>query len=282
VTTVAALSKFVHLALAAFFLGSLVFHSLIAGPALRAAGAASAAEFTAVGRRQAALAGWTLLGIFFSGLLAFWQQIVSVAGLSPVQSLTLEIIGGVLLGTRSGVVWLIRSALILFLAAMIYGRRAERLIDRPAPILLPAAALIMAPAFASHAAAGERIWLAAQLTADALHLLAAGVWLGGLPAFALFLARSVRLNEPWGAVAFKETTRRFSFLGCVCVAVVLATGIFNAWTLVGAVAPLMGTSYGKLLLGKIVLLLPLLAVASASSTGLTVTAFAPSPTMTFK
>jgi putative copper export protein len=173
-----------------------------------------------------------------------------------------EIIGGVLLGTRYGIVWLIRSALIVLLTGLLFGRQ-----ENPAdywriagPIL--ASALIMAPAFSSHAAAGEGIWLVAQLAAYALHLLAASAWLGGLPAFAIFLAWIIRLNHPWTRVTSGEATRRFSLLGLVCVTVVLVARLFNAWTFVGAVPPLMGTAYGKLLLVKLALLLPLLAVAT--------------------
>lgn len=59
-------------------------------------------------------------------------------------------------------------------------------------------------------------------------------------------------------------TRRFSWLGFVSVAVLISTGAYNAWTLIGAVPPLVGTSYGQLLLTKLALLLPLIAVAAVN------------------
>jgi hypothetical protein len=64
--------------------------------------------------------------------------------------------------------------------------------------------------------------------------------------------------------AFRIATRRFSALGLVCVTVLIATGAYNAWTLVGALPPLFGTSYGQLLLIKLALLLPLIAVAAVN------------------
>jgi putative copper resistance protein D len=262
VTTVAALIRFAHLSSAAFLLGSLAFHAIVARPSLRAAGAQGAAAGAAFGRRQRAIIKWTLLSVFLTGLVGFGLQIAAVTGMPLSQALRPENIGGVLLGTRYGMVWLVRMGLIVILAWML-ARQHEisSVYLRPVALIL-AAALILAPAFSSHAAAGEGIWLFAQLASDALHLLAASAWLGGLPALAIFLAWNLRLNHAWATVVLKESTRRFSLLGGVCVTVVLATGLFNAWTLVGAVPPLLGTAYGKLLLVKLVWLVPLLAVAA--------------------
>jgi putative copper resistance protein D len=122
----------------------------------------------------------------------------------------------------------------------------------------------MALAFSSHAAAGEGVWLVAQLAAYALHLLAAATWLGGLLALIFFLDWIERADQKWVPAAFKQTTRRFSLLGLACVAVLVLTGLFNAWILVGAVPPLVGTEYGKLLLGKLALLVPLLGIAATN------------------
>ncbi len=261
-TTVSAFIKFAHLASAAFLLGSLAFHLIVARPALRVAGAGTSAEFAAFTRRQLTLTQWTLLAVFLTGLLGFWLQIATVTSVPLTQALRAENIGGVLLGTRYGIVWLVRVGLIVVLAGLIFAARRTRSNDLPALPLIFAAVLVMALAFSSHAAAGEGIWLVAQLAAYALHLLAASAWLGGLPAFAIFLAWLLRLDHPWASATFKAATRRFSLLGLVCVTVVLVTGMFNAWTLVGAVPPLMGTAYGKLLLVKLALLVPLLAVAA--------------------
>jgi len=129
-------------------------------------------------------------------------------------------------------------------------------------VLVLAAALFTALAFSGHAAAGEGLWLIVQLTADALHLLAAGIWLGGLVAFAFFLLWIKGIDDAWAQVAFREATRRFSILGLISVVILAFTGSLNAWALVGAVPPLLGTSYGKLLLTKLLLLLPLVGVAA--------------------
>ena len=66
-----------------------------------------------------------------------------------------------------------------------------------------------------------------------VHLLAAGAWLGGLPALAMLFAAARRADDPaWRGLAV-GATRRFSWLGIVCVAALLASGIINSWNLLG-------------------------------------------------
>jgi copper resistance protein D len=262
VTTASALIRFIHLASSALLFGALGFYFLISRPALRSAGGEESPEFAAFNRRQLRLAQWTLLTIFLSGLLAFWLQIVSVAGVSLTNALNPKIIAEVLTGTRYGVVWASRALLILVIAAVLGFRWDSRSDSSRSIALILAAALIMTPALSGHAAAGEGIWLMIQLTADALHLFAAGVWLGGLVVFALFLGWTRRLPHAWAPAVIKSATRRFSLVGLISVVILVATGFLNAWSLVGAVPPLLGTTYGKLLLIKLMLLLPLIGIAA--------------------
>ena len=262
--TASGLIRFFHLASAALLFGSFAFYFLVSRPALvRVAGLESSA-FTAFDRRYLRFARWILLVVFLSGLLAFWLQIVAVSGLSFAAALDPTVMGGVLVGTRYGVVWSMRMILLLFLE-VIFNRldRGESVNARALGLLL-AALLVMAPAFSGHAAAGEGIWLVVQLAVTAAHLLAASAWLGGLVMFAWFLLWLSRVEQVWHEAVFKTATRRFSALGFVSVTVLIATGAYNAWTLVGAVPPLVGTTYGQLLLIKLALLLPLVAVAAVN------------------
>jgi len=264
VITAPGLIRFFHLASAALLFGSLAFYFLVSRPALASVAGLESSAFTAFDRRYLRFARWTLLAVFLSGLLAFWLQIVAVSGLSFAAALDPTVMGGVLVGTRYGVVWSMRMILLLFLE-VIFNRldRGESVNARSLGLLL-AALLVMAPAFSGHAAAGEGIWLAVQLAVTAAHLLAASAWLGGLVMFAWFLLWLSRVEQAWHAAVFKTATRRFSALGFVSVTVLIATGAYNAWTLVGAVPPLVGTSYGQLLLIKLALLLPLVAVAAVN------------------
>ncbi len=256
--------RFFHLASTALLFGSLAFYFVVARPALVDAGGLESSEFTAFDRRQLRLVRWTLLLVFLSGLLAFWLQIVAVSGLSFPAALNPSVMAGVLIGTRYGLVWSIRMALLLFLEVVLNRpERGESAKARALGLLL-AAALTIAPVFSGHAAAGEGIWLAVQLTVAAAHLLAASAWLGGLVGFAWWLFWLAGIDHSWHEAAFRTATKRFSALGLVSVTVLISSGAYNAWTLVGAVPPLVGTSYGQLLLIKLALLLPLIALAAVN------------------
>ncbi len=84
------------------------------------------------------------------------------------------------------------------------------------------------------------------LAVDIVHLLAAGVWLGGLVPLALTVATSPARA---GALA----ARWFSPMGKVCVAAIAASAAYQGWELVGSVPGLVGTGYGWVALGKLAL-----------------------------
>lgn len=85
------------------------------------------------------------------------------------------------------------------------------------------------------------------------HLVAAGVWLGGLVPLLWFLRRARREQGPaWLALA-RATLARFSQVGYVAVALIALTGAVNTAILVGSFHGMIGTPYGRLLSVKILL-----------------------------
>ena len=91
----------------------------------------------------------------------------------------------------------------------------------------------------------------------ALHVAAAGLWLGQLPTLWLFLHAS-------DAKTARTVLVRFSPLGMVCVLVLLLTGSGQGIVLVGDLPRLVGTAYGWMILAKIILFLVLLTFAAAN------------------
>jgi putative copper resistance protein D len=87
-------------------------------------------------------------------------------------------------------------------------------------------------------------------------LLAAGAWIGGLLVLTHILAYTQEGAEP--------VLMRFSGMGYVAVAVLVASGLVNGWYLVGSLNGLVGTSYGQLLLVKICLFAGMLCLAVAN------------------
>ena len=86
---------------------------------------------------------------------------------------------------------------------------------------------------------GGSDWLVASV---AVHLLAAGAWLGGLLPLVVLLAEPAR---------WRVALTRFSKLGYACVAAVAVTAGAQAWVLVGGLPGLFGTAYGWVALAKL-------------------------------
>ena len=100
------------------------------------------------------------------------------------------------------------------------------------------------------------------MTADALHLLAASAWIGGLVSLVLLLAATSRnQSSDWAKLA-RDATERFSMLGLLSVTTLILTGVVNAWILVGSFHALLVTEYGRLLISKIAVFAVMLAFAA--------------------
>jgi putative copper resistance protein D len=95
----------------------------------------------------------------------------------------------------------------------------------------------------------------ALLLSQALHLLAAGAWLGGLLPL-LLVMREVPLDLA------ALISRRFSTLGVVSVTILAATATFQGWVLAGGLRGFTGTAYGAVLLIKAALFAGLIALAA--------------------
>ncbi len=112
-----------------------------------------------------------------------------------------------------------------------------------------------------HGAATEGGGRALHLAADALHALAAALWLGALVAFVCLVARGRQDFARLSATA--RALQRFSPLGIALVATLAVTGLVNAWYLVGTnVAAALHDAYGQLLALKLALFAGMLALAA--------------------
>jgi putative copper resistance protein D len=260
--------RFVHLGALTLLLGAFAFLILVARPALRRVDESLRPEFERFDRVIFRLAGWSLLVAFVSALLWLGVQTMVMSGQPLRRALTLDTLGSVLGRTQFGRVWELRLALIALLGGFVLLRERERderewVALRLEGVIL-AAALISARAWAGHAATTQGSAHLVHLAADSMHLLATGVWLGGLLPLVVLLAWT-RQSADRAWVAFAQgATRRFSILGLVSVATLVLTGVVNGWILVGDFPHLVGTRYGRLLLLKLILFLLLIAIAAAN------------------
>jgi putative copper resistance protein D len=93
------------------------------------------------------------------------------------------------------------------------------------------------------------------------HLLAAGLWLGGLLPLGWLLGRARRAADDGFVALAREALPPFSQMGYAAVAAIAVTGAVNTVLLVGGLGALFGTAYGRLLSLKILLYLAMVAIA---------------------
>lgn len=163
--------------------------------------------------------------------------------------------------TQGGKIWLLREVYALALGLITIrllrkepNMRALRLL---AVVSLP---LLVSRSFAGHAVA-VRDGTTLAILADTLHLLATGLWGGGL--MALWVVLYVGTEKMTvGFFGPAEMVRRFSLLALASVSVLLVTGLYQSWIQVGTVTILLGTDYGRVLVVKVVIFLAMVSVGA--------------------
>jgi putative copper resistance protein D len=197
------------------------------------------------------LAVWILVAALVSAALWFWLEVVSMTGLSFVDSFSARAWQIVLLETVFGHVWQLRLGLIATAFVLVASTLAQIKARRAliAVLWLVSIVFLVSLALISHAAAATM--QPVGLLGDMIHLCAAGLWIGGFVPLAIFLAwvrASFSLSE-----MVPYVLPRFSTLSLCCVSVLVVSGISNSWLLVGSIYALFATPYGQLLLLKLAL-----------------------------
>jgi copper transport protein len=116
--------------------------------------------------------------------------------------------------------------------------------------LLGAAILILSESFIGHTASIEpRVLMALS---DAVHLTAASIWAAGAWLLAATLWRRNRRNEPLNA---ELLATRFSLLATWSLVAVAVSGTVLAWAILDQPSALWASEFGRLLLGKVVVVI---------------------------
>ena len=249
----------VHFAATLLAGGTVGFMVLVAEPA----GTNTRADFVAL-RHQLTVQVWLALAVAILSGAAWLVLLASDILGASIADVCLH--GGawpVLFDTRFGLVWCTRFLLALLLGLLML-RPAARSFQ-----LAAAAALIALPALIGHAGATPGIAGDSHLVSDMVHLLAAGAWLGGLPAFALLLWQAHRRAEATWSNFATQATRRFSVVGILSVSALLASGVINSWNLLSGPRDLVATDYGRLITLKIGLFAAMVAIAAVNRLYLT-------------
>jgi copper transport protein len=192
------------------------------------------------------LAVVVLFGIVFQGAVA--------GGLSLREAFKWDVFSSVAFDTTYGNFSLVRIALGLAVAALatVLLRRGGRMTtETTAAGIAIGLALIVTPGFSGHARTEGPV----AIVADATHVLAASVWVGGLAFLVAALVMTTR--ERWSLAA--DAVPRFSITAVGSVTALIVAGTVNGYLQVRVWRGLWETQYGVLLLIKVGLILPLLA-----------------------
>jgi copper resistance protein D len=262
--------RFVHFGAAIVLFGE-TFFALLAS-ASSTEGVTSSEVSISVHRRflRVAVSAWAAMAVSGACWLALvWVQ---MSGRPLGEASSYSDLALVLGTTTFGHAWSVRALLALGLAAMWPVLQATPLPRRRwawVASVVMSGALLAGLSWAGHAnvKVGPDGW--AHHASDTAHLLAAGAWLGCLPALAALLSRLIRSPTARAIDECAKVTVRFGNWAALCVAVIVVTGIVNAYYLLPGVRALLETRYGNLLLLKLLILSIMLAIAAVNRTRLT-------------
>jgi copper transport protein len=225
--------------------------------------------------RRVVVTGWvttlvaTILSFGFQGAYTTGEGLTGVVDASSIADV---------LGERTGVVWLARLGLLVLVALFalwLLTQPGERGDPRRAVQAVPGAvwaglgvALLATISLAGHAGTGDLVPMA--LVLDVGHLAAVAFWLAGL-ALLLVVVLSTRSSDPTSSAAdggddgeMAGVVARFSALAGWAVVVIVATGTVQAWRQIGSFEALTDTTYGRLVVVKVLLVGAVLGAAAIS------------------
>ncbi len=120
-------------------------------------------------------------------------------------------------------------------------------------LTLLVAILLSASIMTNHAAARVE-GRAALILITAVHEACTGFWIGGLPFLLMGVYKAADAPTQW------YLTQRFSRLALISVVLLVVSGFTMSLTYIGSIHSLIGTSYGLMVLGKVAMLLAMLAL----------------------
>jgi putative copper resistance protein D len=253
----------IHFVSSVIVAGVVFFDLFVASPVLRSDLRFSKAQYFF--REAAGKIFWISLALSMASAVA-WLCLLSmrITGKSFGNVIGDGTVWAVLSQTQFGFAWEMRLLFGVLLGACLFllRKKSEVLGDTwlMAAASMLAAAYLGALAFAGHGQEGAGMAYI-HLTADFLHLNAAGLWLGALVPLALLLASLRRFPEDGWMSAAAVAAQRFSTLGILAVGILLVSGTINAAFLLNGMHDLIDTGYGRLLLLKIALFAVMLLLA---------------------
>src|SRR5579864_5610177 len=208
---------------------------------------------------------WLIASLCVANLsaLAWWDATAVTMSGNWTGAGDVEVLSAVLTGTAFGHLWFWRLALGLILLGALLSWHSILRSKLGCMIIAIGGAMLAG----SLAGTGHAIMLfgsrsALLVGAQIIHLLAAGMWLGGLPPLILALSDGRPHLDSLQPDNLVLLLRRFSAIGIFAVSLIGITGLISAALILSDTRALVSTSYGGVLLAKILafLLMTVLAI----------------------
>jgi putative copper resistance protein D len=247
--------------------GAALFSVLVAAPVWHRSDALSALWFTPYRKQIASIVWVSLTLVVATGVARLVLVAADIAGESWTEVIVDGTSWSVLTETQFGIVLQLRlllSAVLAGLLALSEQRAASAAHWYRVLLTLAGASLLGLLARTGHASGASGAGASVHLVSDVLHILAAGAWVGGLLPLALFMRQVGRTPDGERIAVCAQVLQRFSNLGLVSVATLLASGFINTWFLTDHLRGLLGTDYGRLLQFKIGLFAAMLCLAAVN------------------
>ena len=164
-----------------------------------------------------------------------------------------------MIDARFGTAALVRAGLLVALAAYVLvpvtTKRQTTRIALETPLALFGLGVAATFAYAGHGFTGR--WPVVDFALDTAHVTAASIWLGGLVLLAMAVRRHTDARDSARALG------RFSRIALPAIAVVVLSGVLQGWRQIGTWSAFWHTSFGRLLLIKVLVVVAIVIVASA-------------------
>jgi putative copper export protein len=215
---------------------------------------------------------WLSLALLaVAALASLILQTSAVLDVSITQAFAPTRLHQVLTETSYGLPWLLQIVMIhaLFVVVFHIARRRRKDLNAEVPFLwiglVLSAILFLTPSLTGHARAAVKEYQFA-IFSDWLHLVAVGIWVGGLFHLALTMPKSVaHLGGLRRLCVLSHVIPLFSRLAIVSSILIVLTGIYNSWIHVDSFSALWNTRYGQVLSLKIILFLPMIALGGLNT-----------------
>ncbi|KQL50707.1 hypothetical protein AN964_24065 [Heyndrickxia shackletonii] len=191
---------------------------------------------------------YSIWGLFLSIVLSLPLQTTIDSGLSWTNAIHFSLLMETIKDTKFGHIWLVQIGLMIILSFITYlfiHSKGKKQMAYAGIIAL--FAILVSKSFIGHATTFK--YQSIGITIDFLHMAAAALWIGSLLAIIFLLRKKEDETSYWSSI------QQYSYWGAAFVAIIVATGMYESFQFIPTFNALFHTSYGQIIIAKIVLLL---------------------------